>query len=74
MYTKVDEKGKMLIVFLYVDDLIFNDDFDIEEFKVVMESEFEMIDLGLTNFLWVLKFSNLKVVFLYHHESMQVKF
>ena len=32
-YTKVDEQGKMLIVFLYVDDLIFIDDFGIEEFK-----------------------------------------
>ena len=53
----------MLIVFLHVDDLIFTSDIDIEEFKAVMESEFEMTDLGLVNFFWALKSSSLKVVF-----------
>ena len=42
LYTKVDEQGKMLIVFLYVDDLIFTSDYGIADFKTVMESEFEM--------------------------------
>ena len=37
LYTKVNEQGKMLIVCLYVDDLIFNGDFGITSFKVVME-------------------------------------
>ena len=74
LYTKVDEKGKMLIVCMYVDDLILTGDFGIADFKAVMESEFEMTDLGLMNFFWVLKFSNLKVVFSYHRQSMQVKF
>ena len=50
LYTKVDEQGNMLIVCLYVDYLIFTGDFGIEEFKAVMESEFEMIDLGLMKF------------------------
>ena len=50
LYTKVNEKGNMLIVFLYVDDLIFTGDFGIKEFRIVMESEFEMIDLGLMKF------------------------
>ena len=36
----------MLIVCLYVDYLIFTGDFGIEEFKAVMESEFEMTHLG----------------------------
>ena len=40
----------MLIVYMYVDDLIFIDDFGIEYFKVVMESEFEMNDLRLMKF------------------------
>ena len=40
----------MLIVFLYVDDLIFIGDFGIKEFRIVMESEFEMTDLGLMKF------------------------
>ena len=50
LYTKVNEQGKMLIVFLYVDDLIFTSDFGIAYFKVVMESEFEMTDLGIMKF------------------------
>lgn len=37
----------MLIVFLYVDDLIFTSDFCIEEFKSTMNDEVEMTNLGL---------------------------
>ena len=37
----------MLILCLYVDDLIFTDDFGIEYFKEVMESKFEMTNLGI---------------------------
>ena len=40
----------MLIVSLYVDDLIFTSDYGIADFKTVMESEFEMTDLGLMKF------------------------
>ena len=40
----------MLILFLYVDDLIFTSDYGIADFKIVMESEFEMTDLGLIRF------------------------
>ena len=40
----------MIIVCLYIDDLIFIGDFGIKDFRTVMESEFEMIDLGLMNF------------------------
>ena len=47
LYTKVNEKGNMLIVFLYVYDLIFTGDFSIKQFRTIMESEFEMTDLGL---------------------------
>ena len=50
LYTKVNEQGKMLIVCLYVDDLIFIGDFCIADFKLAMESEFEMIDLGFMKF------------------------
>ena len=48
----MNEQGKMLIVCLCVDDLIFTGDFGIEEFKAVMESEFEITDLGLMKFFW----------------------
>ena len=40
----------MLIVCLYVDDLIFAGDFGIKDFRTVMESEFEMNDLGIMKF------------------------
>ena len=40
LYTKVNDQGKMLIVCLYVDDLIFTGDYGIADFKIVMESEF----------------------------------
>ena len=43
----------MLIVCLYVDDLIFTGDFGIKDFKAVMESKFEMTDLGLMNFFFL---------------------
>jgi hypothetical protein len=33
MYIKESQQGNMLIIFLYVDDLIFTGDFGIEEFK-----------------------------------------
>ena len=70
----MNEQGNMLIECLYVDDLIFTGDFGIKDFKAVMESEFEMTDLGLMKFFWALKFSSLKVIYLYHSLNMQVKF
>jgi len=47
-----EREGKILIVILYVDDLIFigSDDFLIANFKQVMKSEFEMTDLGLLRY------------------------
>ena len=50
LYTKANEKGNMLIIFLYVDDLIFIGDFGIKYFNALMESEFEMTDLGIMKF------------------------
>jgi len=64
MYTKVNKQGNMLIFFLYVYDFIFTDDFGIKEFRSVMESEFEMTNLGLMKFLWALKSNSLKVVYI----------
>lgn len=46
------ENGKMLILCLYVDDLIYtgNDEGMVEDFKRKMMNEFEMSDLGLMHF------------------------
>ena len=52
MYTKLNEQSNMLILCLYVDDLIFIGDLGIAYFKAVMESEFEMTDLGFMKFFF----------------------
>ena len=51
LYIK-EKDGKLLIVVLYVDDLIFtgNDDYLVENFKTVMKDEFEMTDMGLLRY------------------------
>ena len=36
LYTKVNEHGKFLIVCLYVDDMIFTSDLELDEFKTTM--------------------------------------
>lgn len=49
----INEKdGKILVIVLYVDDVIFigNDDYLIENFKSVMKEEFEMTDMGLLRY------------------------
>ena len=50
LYTKVNEQGNMLIMCMYVDDLIFISDFGIKDFRKVMGSEFDKIDLGIMKF------------------------
>lgn len=49
IFIKLGDGGKMLIICLYVDDLIFtgNDKVMIDAFKASMMTEFEMTDLGL---------------------------
>jgi len=53
LYIK-GRNGKILIIVLYVDDLIFtgSDDFLIADFKQVMKNEFEMTNLGLLRYFW----------------------
>ena len=48
LFTKVKEGGKLLMVSVYVDDLIFtgNDEAMFEKFKNSMKQEFDMSDLG----------------------------
>ena len=50
LYTKVNQEGKILIVSLYVDDLIFTRDLSVDEFKKAMKMEFEMTDLGMMKY------------------------
>ncbi|KAK3030461.1 hypothetical protein RJ639_039146 [Escallonia herrerae] len=55
LYVKMNEKGDILIVCLYVDDLIFTRNcmkmFD--DFKKEMAKEFEMTDIGLMYYLGI---------------------
>ena len=52
LFIKTNKGGKILIVNLYVDDLIFtgNDDFMFAKFKNSMLREFDMTDLGRMRF------------------------
>lgn len=50
VYTKVNQEGKLLILFLYVDDLIFTGNISIDEFKTTTKNEFEMIDLRMMKY------------------------
>jgi hypothetical protein len=50
LYTKVNEQGQILIVFLYVDDLIYIGNLSIDMFKSTMRKEFKMTDLGLMEY------------------------
>lgn len=49
LLVKIVDKGKIIIVYMYVDDLIFTGNCDamFEEFKKSMMDEFEMSDLGV---------------------------
>jgi hypothetical protein len=46
LYTKTDQQGKIMIVCLYVDDMIYAGNLELTSFKHAMQSEFEMTDLG----------------------------
>ena len=52
LFVKIGDKGKLLIVCLYVDDLIFtgNDVVMFKELKKSMMIEFEMPDLGMMHY------------------------
>ena len=52
LFTKIEDGGKMLIVCLYVDDLIYtgNDRAMFEKLKKSMMVEFDMSDLGMMHY------------------------
>ena len=50
MFTKVNEHGIFLIICLYVGDMIYIGDFELDEFKATMKKEFEMTDLRLMKY------------------------
>jgi hypothetical protein len=71
LFVKNGLKGKILIVSLYVDDLIYtgNDTKMVEEFKESMKMRFAMTDLGkMRYFLGVEVSQNKKGIFIYQHK------
>ena len=50
LYTKVNQEGKILIVCLYFDDLIFTRDLSVDELKKAMKTEFEMTNLRMMKY------------------------
>ena len=50
VYTKTDQDGKILIVCLYIDDMIYTGNIELTDFKHAMQSEFEMTDLGIMKY------------------------
>ena len=57
MFVKIEDGGKLLIVCLYVDDLVFtgNDGDMFNELKKFMMKEFEMTDLGKMHYVFGLE-------------------
>jgi hypothetical protein len=49
-YTKTYQHGKILIVCLYVDDMIYTRNLELTNFKHAIQSEFEMTDLGIMKY------------------------
>ena len=57
LFVKVGDGGKMLIICLYVNDLIFieNDSVMFEEFKKSIMVEFEMSDMSMIHYFFGIK-------------------
>ena len=50
LYTKTYQHGKIMIVCSYVDDMMYTGNLELTNFKHAMQSEFEMIDLGIKKY------------------------
>jgi hypothetical protein len=66
VYTKIDQHGKILIVCLYVDDMIYTENLELTNFKHAKQSKFEMTDLGIMKyFLGIEVDQSTKGIFVY---------
>jgi hypothetical protein len=64
LYTKIDQQGRILIVCLYVDDMIYTGNIELTSFKHAMQFEFEMTDLGIMKyFLGIEVYQSTKGIF-----------
>ena len=60
LHIKANKHGNLLIVCLYVDNMIFTSDFNIDHFKLMMKDEFKIIDLGLMKYFLGIEFHQSK--------------
>jgi hypothetical protein len=71
LYTKTDQHGKILIVCLYVDDMIYTGNLELTIFKHAMQSEFEMTDLSIMKYFLGIEVDKSTKEFLSIRKSMQ---
>jgi hypothetical protein len=64
LYTKIKQQGKIMIVCLHVDDMIYTGNLELDNFKHAMKYEFEMRDLGIMKYFLGLRLTNQVKVFL----------
>ena len=50
LHIKANKHCNMLILCLYVDDMIFTSDFNIDHFKLMMKDDVKIIDLALMKY------------------------
>lgn len=57
LYKQTDGSDNILLVCIYVDDIVYlsSSQAMVMDFRQEMEVAFEMFDLGLLNYFWVLK-------------------
>jgi hypothetical protein len=66
LYTKTDQHGKILIVCLYVDDMIYTGNLELTNFKHAIKYDFEMTDLGIMKYFLGIKVDqSTKGIFVY---------
>lgn len=63
LYTKKNLQGEILIVCIYVDDLLYTGNLHLEEFRLDMEREFEMTNLGHMKYFLGLEIEQLEQAF-----------
>ena len=61
----------MLIVYMYVDDLIFIGDFGIKNFKKFIKIKFEMNDLRLTMIFLGIEVQQSEIVIFISHSKLE---
>jgi hypothetical protein len=78
LYTKTNQQGKILIVCLYVDGMIYTGNIELTSFKHAMQSVFEMKDLGIMKYFSGIEVDqSTKGIFVYHQNyaaAIQQKF